>query len=117
MEKDVAGDTSGNFAKLLLALVQVRPGSTRLCDLMCTVFKNVIKTYMSHVYISVQTKRDEPSSIIDYEKIDSDARVSQPFHHIRQSFEINRTNLASIMFYPKSSPMLVVCLVFNVESC
>uniref|UniRef100_A0A7N6BHE3 Annexin n=1 Tax=Anabas testudineus TaxID=64144 RepID=A0A7N6BHE3_ANATE len=75
LEKDVAGDTSGNFAKLLLALVQVRPGSTRLCDLMCTVFKNVIKTYMSHVYISVQTKRDEPSSIIDYEKIDSDARA------------------------------------------
>lgn len=24
LEKDVAGDTSGNFAKLLLALVQVR---------------------------------------------------------------------------------------------
>ncbi|XP_029289831.1 annexin A2-like [Cottoperca gobio] len=43
LEKDVAGDTSGNFAKLLLALVQ--------------------------------TKRAAPSSIIDYEKIDDDARA------------------------------------------
>uniref|UniRef100_A0AAQ4QVG0 Annexin n=1 Tax=Gasterosteus aculeatus aculeatus TaxID=481459 RepID=A0AAQ4QVG0_GASAC len=43
LEKDVAGDTSGNFAKLLLALVQ--------------------------------TKRAEPSSIVDYEKIDEDARA------------------------------------------
>ncbi|XP_061139516.1 annexin A2a [Syngnathus typhle] len=42
LDKDVAGDTSGNFAKLLLALVQ--------------------------------TKRDEPSSVVDYEKIDDDAR-------------------------------------------
>ncbi|KAM7396739.1 hypothetical protein PAMP_019756 [Pampus punctatissimus] len=42
LEKDVAGDTSGNFAKLLLALVQA--------------------------------KRAEPSSIVDYEKIDDDAR-------------------------------------------
>ncbi|XP_068196165.1 annexin A2-like [Antennarius striatus] len=43
LEKDVAGDTSGNFAKLLLALVQ--------------------------------TNRDEPSNVIDYEKIDEDARA------------------------------------------
>uniref|UniRef100_A0A3Q4I261 Annexin A2a n=1 Tax=Neolamprologus brichardi TaxID=32507 RepID=A0A3Q4I261_NEOBR len=43
LEKDVAGDTSGNFAKLLLALVQ--------------------------------TKRAEPSSVTDYEKIDEDARA------------------------------------------
>lgn len=43
LDKDVAGDTSGNFAKLLLALVQ--------------------------------TKRDEPSNIVDYEKIDEDARA------------------------------------------
>ncbi|TMS01005.1 annexin A2 [Larimichthys crocea] len=43
LEKDVAGDTSGNFAKLLLALVQ--------------------------------TKRDEPSNVVDYEKIDNDARA------------------------------------------
>lgn len=43
LDKDVAGDTSGNFAKLLLALVQ--------------------------------TKRDEPSNVIDYEKIDQDARA------------------------------------------
>ncbi|XP_035385512.1 annexin A2b isoform X2 [Electrophorus electricus] len=43
LEKDVAGDTSGDFAKLLLALVQA--------------------------------KRDEPSNIVDYEKIDSDARA------------------------------------------
>lgn len=42
VEKDIAGDTSGNFAKLLLALVQ--------------------------------TKRAEPSAIVDYEKIDKDAR-------------------------------------------
>lgn len=42
LDKDVAGDTSGNFAKLLLALVQ--------------------------------TKRDEPTNVIDYEKIDDDAR-------------------------------------------
>uniref|UniRef100_A0A3B5MTS0 Annexin n=1 Tax=Xiphophorus couchianus TaxID=32473 RepID=A0A3B5MTS0_9TELE len=43
LAKDVAGDTSGNFAKLLLALVD--------------------------------TKRDEPSAIVDYEKIDADARA------------------------------------------
>ncbi|XP_023673346.2 annexin A2b isoform X1 [Paramormyrops kingsleyae] len=43
LEKDVAGDTSGQFAKLLLALVQ--------------------------------TKRDDPSSVVDYEKIDMDARA------------------------------------------
>ncbi|XP_077452685.1 annexin A2-like isoform X6 [Stigmatopora argus] len=42
LDKDVAGDTSGNFAKLLLALVEA--------------------------------KRDEPSSVVDYEKIDDDAR-------------------------------------------
>ncbi|XP_047436973.1 annexin A2-like isoform X1 [Mugil cephalus] len=42
LDKEVAGDTSGDFAKLLLALVQ--------------------------------TKRDEPSNVIDYEKIDEDAR-------------------------------------------
>lgn len=42
LEKDVAGDTSGNFAKLLLALLQ--------------------------------TKRDDPSNVVDYEKIDNDAR-------------------------------------------
>uniref|UniRef100_A0A8D3C3R7 Annexin n=1 Tax=Scophthalmus maximus TaxID=52904 RepID=A0A8D3C3R7_SCOMX len=43
LEKDVAGDTSGNFAKLLLALVQ--------------------------------TKRAEPSSVVDFEKVDEDARA------------------------------------------
>ncbi|KAK0131188.1 Annexin A2 [Merluccius polli] len=43
LEKDVAGDTSGDFAKLLMALVQ--------------------------------TKRDEPSNVVDYEKIDHDARA------------------------------------------
>uniref|UniRef100_A0A3Q4AEW0 Annexin n=1 Tax=Mola mola TaxID=94237 RepID=A0A3Q4AEW0_MOLML len=43
LDKDVAGDTSGNFAKLLLALVQI--------------------------------KRDEPSNVVDYEKIDNDARA------------------------------------------
>ncbi|XP_034535578.1 annexin A2-A-like [Notolabrus celidotus] len=42
LDKDVAGDTSGDFAKLLLSLVQ--------------------------------TKRDEPSNVVDYEKIDEDAR-------------------------------------------
>ncbi|XP_013881011.1 annexin A2-B [Austrofundulus limnaeus] len=42
LEKDIAGDTSGDFAKLLLALVQ--------------------------------TRRDEPSNVVDYEKIDDDAR-------------------------------------------
>ncbi|XP_042266620.1 annexin A2-like [Thunnus albacares] len=42
LDKDVAGDTSGNFAKLLLALVQ--------------------------------TKRAEPTAVVDYEKIDDDAR-------------------------------------------
>ncbi|XP_061611630.1 annexin A2b isoform X3 [Phyllopteryx taeniolatus] len=42
LEKDVAGDTSGDFAKLLLALIQ--------------------------------TKRDEPSNVVDYEKIDDDAK-------------------------------------------
>ncbi|XP_029909598.1 annexin A2 [Myripristis murdjan] len=43
LEKDVADDTSGNFAKLLLALVK--------------------------------TKRADPSSVVDYEKIDADARA------------------------------------------
>ncbi|XP_007246554.3 annexin A2 [Astyanax mexicanus] len=43
LEKDVAGDTSGDFAKLLLALVEA--------------------------------KRAEPSSVVDYEKIDEDARA------------------------------------------
>ncbi|KAJ8412886.1 hypothetical protein AAFF_G00104680 [Aldrovandia affinis] len=43
LEKDVAGDTSGNFCKLLLALVQ--------------------------------TKRAEPSNLVDYEKIDADAKA------------------------------------------
>ncbi|CAL1603366.1 unnamed protein product [Knipowitschia caucasica] len=43
LEKDVAGDTSGNFAKLLLAVVQ--------------------------------TNRDEPTNVVDYEKIDQDARA------------------------------------------
>ncbi|XP_078479956.1 annexin A2 isoform X1 [Lampetra planeri] len=42
LDKDVAGDTSGDFAKLLLALVQ--------------------------------TKRDDPSNVVDYQKIDEDAR-------------------------------------------
>uniref|UniRef100_H3CF90 Annexin n=1 Tax=Tetraodon nigroviridis TaxID=99883 RepID=H3CF90_TETNG len=42
LDKDIAGDTSGNFAKLLLALVQ--------------------------------TKRDEPSNVIDYQMINADAR-------------------------------------------
>uniref|UniRef100_A0A1A8RDU9 Annexin n=1 Tax=Nothobranchius rachovii TaxID=451742 RepID=A0A1A8RDU9_9TELE len=42
LDKDIAGDTSGDFAKLLLALVQ--------------------------------TKRDEPSNVVDYQKIDDDAR-------------------------------------------
>ncbi|KAM8860402.1 annexin A2-like [Synchiropus picturatus] len=42
LDKDVAGDTSGNFEKLLLALVQ--------------------------------TKRAEPSSMVDYQKIDDDAK-------------------------------------------
>ncbi|CAL8243615.1 unnamed protein product [Lota lota] len=43
LEKDVAGDTSGDFAKLLMALVQ--------------------------------TKREEPSNVVDYDKIDHDARA------------------------------------------
>lgn len=43
LERDVKGDTSGNFAKLLLALVE--------------------------------TKRADPSAIVDYEKIDQDARA------------------------------------------
>ncbi|XP_059191389.1 annexin A2-like [Centropristis striata] len=43
LDKDVKGDTSGNFAKLLLALVE--------------------------------TKRAAPSGIVDYEKIDQDARA------------------------------------------
>uniref|UniRef100_A0A3Q2FT95 Annexin n=1 Tax=Cyprinodon variegatus TaxID=28743 RepID=A0A3Q2FT95_CYPVA len=43
LEKDISGDTSGNFEKLLLALVQ--------------------------------TKRDDPSSVVDYQKIDDDAKA------------------------------------------
>lgn len=43
LEKDVAGDTSGNFAKLLLALVQVR-------------FVNAHRTYDSyHYHYTVET--------------------------------------------------------------
>nr|XP_061796079.1 annexin A2-like isoform X1 [Nerophis lumbriciformis] len=42
LEKDIAGDTSGDFAKLLLALVQ--------------------------------TERDRPSNVVDYEKINHDAK-------------------------------------------
>lgn len=30
----------------------------------------------------MQTKRAEPSSVVDYEKIDDDARVSCPFHFV-----------------------------------
>ncbi|XP_073797897.1 annexin A2a isoform X1 [Danio rerio] len=43
LEKDVAGDTSGDFAKLLLALVEA--------------------------------KREQSSSVIDYQRIDEDARA------------------------------------------
>ncbi|KAK1789858.1 hypothetical protein P4O66_015737, partial [Electrophorus voltai] len=56
LEKDVAGDTSGEFAKLLIALVQA-----------------------SHRWSSDHdgglVKRAEPSSVVDYEKIDEDARA------------------------------------------
>lgn len=29
------------------------------------------------MFFYLQTKRDEPSNVVDYEKIDNDARVSQ----------------------------------------
>lgn len=38
LHKDVAGDTSGNFEKLLLALVQVRCFGARLYDLYITQY-------------------------------------------------------------------------------
>lgn len=34
------------------------------------------KSFVFLSFISAQTKRDEPSAIVDYEKIDADARVS-----------------------------------------
>lgn len=76
LEKDVAGDTSGNFAKLLLALVQVRPAQRPSSRLMR---QQTVRADRSLCLFSLQTKRAEPSSIVDYEKIDEDARVSYPF--------------------------------------
>ena len=35
LEKDVSGDTSGDFAKLLLALVQVDPGLGHVLGFYC----------------------------------------------------------------------------------
>lgn len=35
---------------------------------------NMFNTDMN---VDLQTKRDEPSNVVDYEKIDEDARVSQ----------------------------------------
>lgn len=53
---------------------------------------NILKT--DHIsFFSVQTKRDEPSSIVDYEKIDQDARVSHAFN----LFEFNAV-IKSIQF-------------------
>ena len=77
LDKDVKGDTSGNFAKLLLALVQVRFDIACLCDSYNYNYR--VETDLSCcVFIFVQTKRAEPSAVVDYEKIDEDARVSFP---------------------------------------
>lgn len=72
LDKDIAGDTSGNFAKLLLALVQVASTLTSHSSLTATRCWNP-----SVLPSPFQTKRDEPSNVIDYEMIDNDARVSQ----------------------------------------
>lgn len=40
--------------------------------------------------VSLQTKRDEPSNVVDYEKIDNDARVSRPnfIVHLRDYVQV-----------------------------
>lgn len=69
LDKDVAGDTSGNFAKLLLALVQV----SFIC--VCFLFFFFVNLNLKWSLILLQTKREEPSSVVEFEKIDQDARV------------------------------------------
>lgn len=78
LDKDVHDDTSGIFRKLLLALLQVRMVSGHSQYLYSDNFKTETDvTRGSHP--SAQTKRDEPSSVVDFEKIDQDARVSTVF--------------------------------------
>lgn len=80
LEKDIAGDTSGDFAKLLLALVQVpsEPAPARdqrFC--LSVLHEGTGERWLCNFCFHLQTKRDEPSNVVDYEKIDNDARVSQ----------------------------------------
>ena len=41
--------------------------------------------------VDLQTKRDEPSNVVDYEKIDEDARVSK-----------NNPNIYTVFFFKKT---------------
>lgn len=72
LDKDVAGDTSGNFAKLLLALVQV---SFILAWISFSFFLSFFFNLGFWHLIFLQAKRAEASSVVDFEKIDQDARV------------------------------------------
>ncbi|XP_034032369.1 annexin A2-A-like [Thalassophryne amazonica] len=76
LDKDVAGDTSGNFAKLLLALVQ--------------------------------TKRATGSSVVDYEKIDQDARAL-----FEAGVKIKGTDVATWISIMTERPMAHLQKVFQ----
>uniref|UniRef100_A0A672ZUR5 Annexin n=1 Tax=Sphaeramia orbicularis TaxID=375764 RepID=A0A672ZUR5_9TELE len=63
LEKDVAGDTSGNFAKLLLALVEVSPGSGGLdCSGSRSLQVSGVKRKGTDVatWISIMSQRSVP---------------------------------------------------------
>ena len=105
LEKDVAGDTSGDFAKLLLALVQVRlsccigvPPLTSICLWYVSHYMSVIPKWFLN---SRQAKRADRSAVVDYEKIDEDARVSSihlwtfPVRHTNHIFTSAKINESS----------------------
>nr|XP_046196083.1 annexin A2-like isoform X1 [Oncorhynchus gorbuscha]XP_046196084.1 annexin A2-like isoform X1 [Oncorhynchus gorbuscha]XP_046196085.1 annexin A2-like isoform X2 [Oncorhynchus gorbuscha]XP_046196087.1 annexin A2-like isoform X3 [Oncorhynchus gorbuscha] len=71
------GDTSGDFRSLLLALVQVGDTSGDFRSLLLALVQvgDTSGDFRSLLLALVQAKRDEPSNIVDYEKIDQDARA------------------------------------------